>query len=237
MNNHYLVSVIIPVYNGERYLAEAIESVLVQTQKPDEIIVVDGESQDNTEKVARSYRQVYYICDSTRGLANARNRGIDVCQGEFIAFLDHDDRWTPNKLKVQVEHLINNPKIQYVNALVKLFLEPGCALRIGYTEKSLNRAMVGRTPGTLVARKSVFDRIGRFSPDFVIGCDVEWFTRAKDNNIPMAIIPKVLLYKRLHNNNLSGSVHVNRQELFKILKKSIGYQRKMTQALSEKGEF
>ena len=185
-----LVSVIIPVYNGEKYLAEAIESVLAQTQKPNEMIVVDGESQDNTEKVARSYRQVHYIRGRGCGLANARNMGIDVCQGELIAFLDQDDRWTPNKLKVQVDHLINNPKIQYVNALIKLFLEPGCTLRLGYTKKSLNRAKVGRIPGTLVARKSLFERIGRFSADFVIGCDVEWFTRAKDSNIPMAIILK-----------------------------------------------
>ena len=223
-----MVSVIIPVYNGERYLAEAIESVLAQTQKPNEMIVVDSESQDNTEKIARSYRQVHYIRDGGRGLANARNMGIDVCRGELIAFLDYDDRWAPNKLKVQVEHLINNPKIQYVNALVKLFLEPGCTLRLGYTKKSLNRAKVGRTPGTLVARKSLFDRIGRFSADFVIGCDVEWFTRAKDNNIPMAIIPEVLLYKRLHNTNLSGNVQVNRQELFKIVKQSIVHHSKVT---------
>ena len=223
-----MVSVIIPVYNGERYLAEAIESVLAQTQKPNEMIVVDSESQDNTEKIARSYRQVHYIRDGGRGLANARNMGIDVCRGELIAFLDHDDRWAPNKLKVQVDHLINNPKIQYVNALVKLFLEPGCTLRLGYTKKSLNRVMVGRTPGTLVVRKSLFDRIGRFSTDFVIGCDVEWFTRAKDNNIPMAIIPEVLLYKRLHNTNLSGNVQVNRQELFKIVRQSIVRYRKMT---------
>ncbi len=228
MENSLMVSVIIPVYNGERYLAEAIESVLVQTQKPNEIIVVDSESQDNTEKIARSYRQVHYIRDGGRGLANARNMGIDICRGELIAFLDYDDRWAPNKLKVQVEHLINNPKIQYVNALVKLFLEPGCTLRLGYTKKSLNRAKVGRTPGTLVARKSLFDRIGRFSSDFVIGCDVEWFVRAKDNNIPMAIIPKVLLYKRLHNTNLSGNVQVNRQELFTIVKQSIVHQRTMT---------
>ncbi|HDY88685.1 MAG TPA: glycosyltransferase [bacterium] len=223
-----LVSVIITVYNGERYLAEAIESVLAQTQKPNEIIVVDGESQDNTEKIARSYRQVHFIRESVRGLANARNMGINVCQGELIAFLDHDDRWTPNKLKVQIDYLINNPKIQYVNALVKIFLEPGCTLRLGYTRKSLNRAMIGRTPGTLIARKSLFDRIGGFSADFVIGCDVEWFTRAKDNNIPMTVIPEVLLYKRLHNTNLSGNVQVNRQELFTIVKQSIMHHRKVT---------
>ncbi len=229
-----LVSVIITVYNGERYLAEAIESVLAQTQKPDEIIVVDGESQDNTEKIAKSYRQVHYIRDNKRGLANARNMGIDVCEGELIAFLDHDDRWTPNKLKVQIGYLINNPKVQYVNALVKLFLELGYTLRPGYTRELLNRAMIGRTPGTLVARKSLFDQIGRFSTDFDIGCDVEWFTRAKDNNIPMAVIPEVLLNKRLHNTNLSGNVQVNRQELFKIARRSIRHHRKMTQAKSGK---
>jgi glycosyltransferase involved in cell wall biosynthesis len=228
MENSLMVSVIIPVYNGEKYLAEAIESVLSQTQKPYEIIIVDSKSQDNTEKIARSYHQIHYIRKSGQGLANARNMGIDVSRGDLVAFLDHDDLWTSNKLEVQVGHLINNPKIQYVNALVKLFLEPGCTLRHGYTRESLSRVMVGRTPGTLVARKPLFDRIGGFSADFVIGCDVEWFTRAKDNNIPMTVIPEVLLYKRLHNTNLSGNVQVNRQELFTIVKQSIMHHRKVT---------
>lgn len=219
--NKFSISVIIVVQNGERYLAEAIESVLTQTYQPNEIIVVGGESTDNTEKVAKSYEQVRYIRQIDRGLANARNIGIDAAQGELIAFLDHDDRWTPKKLSTQVDYFIKNPEIQYTNARVKLFLEPGCSLRSGFPKELLEEEQLGRTPGTLVARKSLFNLIGKFNPGFTIGCDVEWFTRAKDYNIFMAFIPEVLLYKRIHNTNLSGNVQVNRRELLTIVKQSL----------------
>lgn len=219
--NKLSISVIIVVQNGERYLAEAIESVLAQTYQPDEIIIVDGKSTDNTERIAKSYQQVRYMCQVGRGLANARNTGIDSAHGELIAFLDHDDLWIPKKLSMQVNYFIKNPETQYTNTRVKLFLEPECSLRPGFPKKLLEEEHLGRTPGTLVARKSLFNLIGSFNPEFTIGCDVEWFTRAKDYNISMAFIPEVLLYKRIHNTNLSGNVQVNRRELLIIVKQSL----------------
>ncbi|MEH2009601.1 glycosyltransferase family A protein [Nostoc sp.] len=223
-----IISVIIVVKNGERYLSKAIESVINQTYPPDEILVVNGDSTDSTAQIAKSYKNVRYLHQQGKGLANARNTGIHNARGELIAFLDHDDYWTLDKLEVQINHFINSPDIQYSYANVKLFLEPGCELRSGFRQQQFEEEQVGRTPGTLVVRKSLFDQIGKFNPSFAIGCDVDWFTRTKDYNIKAVFLPQVLLYKRVHDYNLSKNVKTNKEELLKVIKQSLERQRQLT---------
>lgn len=225
MKNKPLISVIIPVYNGERYLAEAIESVLVQTYRPIEIIVVDDGSTDNSAGIAQSHKEINYIYQSNQGVSVARNAGIASAQGEFIAFLDADDRWTPDKLSVQMNYLLNHPEIQYAIARVKFFLEPGHPIPPGLRKELLENDHVGRIPSTLVVRKSLFDVIGKFKPDLTTAEDVDWFTRANDKNVPMVIVSKTLLYKRIHNTNLSLNALVNNQNLLKALRHSIDRRR------------
>lgn len=219
------ISVVIVVKNGEKYLKEAIDSVFAQSYQANEIIVIDGESTDKTSDIAKSYGNVRYIAQKGKGLANARNTGIDKAKGDLIAFLDHDDRWCDNKLSIQVNQFINDPKIEYSYGQVELFLESGCQLRQGFREKLLQEAQKGRTPGTLMVRKSLFEKIGKFNEEFTIGCDVDWFTRAKDCHIPYIFIAQTLLYKRIHNGNLSNNVEINRRELLTIVKQSIHRQR------------
>lgn len=219
------ITTVIVVQNGEKYLREAIESICQQSYQTDEIILVDGESIDKTLEIAQSYPNISYVRQSGKGLANARNTGIEAAQGDLIAFLDHDDRWVPDKLKIQINHFLSNPEVQYSYGKVQLFLESGCELRPGFREQLLAEAQHGRTPGTLIARKSLFRQIGKFNPEFTIGCDVEWFTRVKDYQIPAAFIPEVLLYKRLHHANLSNNVARNRQELLAIVQQSLQRQR------------
>ncbi len=220
-----LVSIILPVYNGERYVSQAIDSVLSQTYLPTELIVVDDGSVDSSALIARSYKEVLFLRQRNQGVAAARNSGITAAHGTFIAFIDQDDLWTPNKLNVQVHYLLKNPGVQYVNAWVKLFAEPGHNLRSRYSEDFMGRAHMARTPGTLVARKSLFDCIGMFHPGFRIACDVEWFVRLKEQSTPASVIPEVLLYKRIHDNNLSSDVRTNRREVFSILRETLTQQR------------
>jgi len=204
-----LVSVIVAVLNDERYMRSALNSICKQNYYPFEIIVIDGQSVDHTAVIAQSFKSVKCISQEKRGLAHGRNRGIEAAQGELIAFLDSDDIWATNKLDIQVDYLLRNPEIQYVNAWVKFFVEPGSPLRFGHTKKFLSQARIGPTPGTLVARKSVFNFTGMFNADFSIACDLEWFKRVKDRDIPMFIIPEVLLYKRIHDRNLSSDAKKN----------------------------
>ena len=106
------VSAVIPAYNAGKYVGRAIESVLAQTHKADEIIVVnDGSSDDTAEVVERFGGAVRFIRQENAGASVARNTGIEAATSEWIAFLDADDEWLPNKLKLQTEHLERNPKL------------------------------------------------------------------------------------------------------------------------------
>ena len=221
------VSVIIVVKNGERYLSTAIESAIAQTYPIKEIIVIDGQSSDNTRKIARSFSQVRYIWQNNLGLANARNLGIEVAEGELIAFLDYDDLWQSNKLQRQVDYFIKEPALKYTIALVKSFLESGCSLRPEFKKQDFEQIKIGYTPSSLVVKKSLFNEIGFFNPDFAIGCDSEWFSRAKDCQISMKIIPEVLQYKRIHNLNLSANIKNYRAEMLTIIKQSLKRKREL----------
>jgi glycosyltransferase involved in cell wall biosynthesis len=220
-----LVSVIIPVYNGERYLVEAIESVLSQDYRPLELIVVDDGSTDKTAEIARSYGSVKFIQQGNLGAAAARNTGLKAASGAFIAFLDADDLWAANKLCRQMNHLLQNPQIDYTIVNVEHFVEPGMEAPQWMTEELLYGKHSGYLLGALVARKSVFDRIGGFDTTLITSDDADWWFRAEDANIPMALIPETLLYRRVHKTNLSYDTGTTQAELLKVIRSSISRKR------------
>lgn len=228
--NECLVSVIIPVYNGDRHLAEAIESVLAQTYRPIEIIVVDDGSTDNTANIARSYQQVRYIYQKNQGNGTAKNTGISVAQGELIAFLDVDDLWTSNKLNLQVNYLLQYPHIDATICQMRNILESGNDWPSWLKKEHIDADVAGYIPSALVVRKTVFEKIGNFDPTYRRTNDADWFFRAKDGGIVIAVIPEVLLYKRIHNSNLSHQTKEMNSELMGILRSSI--ERKRNQKLS-----
>ncbi|NBC67172.1 MAG: glycosyltransferase [Bacteroidetes bacterium] len=223
------ISVIIVVKNGEKYLSDAIESVLNQTYLPSEILVVDGDSADRTAEIAQSFEEVTYIKQQNEGLAAARNTGINNAVGEWIAFLDHDDLWVSNKLELQVKRFEEMNDLQYCYGLVQLFVEEGVQLRNGFDESHFKEQLKGRTPGTLMARKKLFDEIGGFDTAYSIACDVDWFTRAADYKINGAFLEETLLHKRVHASNLSSKVETNRREIFRVIKNSINRQQNSAQ--------
>ncbi|MCB0209232.1 MAG: glycosyltransferase [Anaerolineae bacterium] len=221
MNNKPLVSVIIIVKNGERFLRQAIDSVLAQNYTLREIIVVDGQSEDKTAEIAQSFEQVSYIRQTNKGVADAYNLGIEVATGDLIAFLSHDDLWLPHKLNRQVDQMQRQPHIQYTVTKIKFFLEPGCAIPAGFKPELLEGGHVGRIMETLVARKSLFNWVGKFDDAYSIANDVDWYARVKDQNIPMAVIPEVLVHKRIHDKNTAADAQANNQQLLQILRRSL----------------
>ncbi len=228
-NQYPLVSAIIPVYNGECYLAEAIASVLKQTYQPVEVIVVDDGSTDNSADIARSFPEVRYIYQPNQGVAVARNTGIAAASGEFIAFLDQDDLWTPNKLSLQVNYLLENPDIGYTLANMRAFLEPGIEWPSWATKDYLSQETPAYIVGSLVVRKSVLDKIGDFASHYKFGNDSDWFFRIRDADIPLTILPEVLLHKRIHSNNESHKVKAMTADLLQVVRASI--QRKRNQSV------
>ena len=222
---HPLVSVIIPVYNGGRYLRAALESVFAQTYRPFEVIVVDDGSVDDSGVIAQSFPDVRYIHQANQGVAAARNNGIDAARGEFFAFLDQDDLWTPEKLKLQMDHLLSHPDLGYTLTQQQFFLEPGATLPAWFRKELLSTVHTGWVLGTLVVRRTAFEKVGNFATGYSAANDSDWFFRAKAAGIPMAVVPELLLLKRIHEANDSGRAKEVLSELLKVVKSSLDRQR------------
>jgi glycosyltransferase involved in cell wall biosynthesis len=220
-----LVSVIIPVYNGARYLRAALESVFAQTYRNFEVIVVDDGSVDDSGVIAQSFPEVRYIHQTNQGVAAARNHAIEVARGEYFAFLDQDDLWTADKLKLQIEYLLNHPEVGYTLTQQKFFLEPGATLPAWFRKELLDSVHTGWVLGTLVVRRTVFETVGIFATDYSAANDSDWFFRAKAAAIPMAVVPELLLLKRIHEANDSARAKEILAELLKVVRTSLDQKR------------
>ena len=184
-----LVSVVVPTYNAGRYVGEAIESVLRQTYKNFELIVIDDGSTDNTEEVVKRYgKQVRYIKQKNSGIAEARNRGIHAARGELISFLDADDVFLKHKLERQVRYMSDHPDCAMVygnysmmdedGTLIHedMFAHMGVSCRSGMVLKELLlRCFIWTC--TVVVKEEVFQKLGFFDSKFVSGQDYDMWMR------------------------------------------------------------
>jgi glycosyltransferase involved in cell wall biosynthesis len=223
VTDHPLVSVIMPVRNGVRFIGEALQSVITQDYRPIEVIVIDAASTDGTrEAVLRLAPQGVRLVDQQeRGIATAWNQGIGAARGEFLAFISSDDRWLAGKLARQVEVMRADPTLKYTIAHFRYFLQPDCAIPATFNRALLGQSLVGRIMETLVARRDVFDLVGTFDPGFRTAEDVDWYARAKDAGVPMRVLDDVFLEKRIHDDNLSTSGVQNTPHLMEALRRSI----------------
>lgn len=233
-----LVSVIVPVYNGEQYLSEALQSIVAQSYTKIEIIIVDDGSTDNSAKIAQSFSDARYYYQENQGPGKARNFGIVQSRGELIAFLDQDDLWTPNKLAVQVAFMLENPQIDYVFALQKIFFDnhnklPPAVLKLWEKEKIYQHAHAAYLPSSLMTRAAVFKKAGLFDELLINTSDFDWFFRAKDLGIKSCVIPEVLLHKRFHGHNSCYQVQLSRSELLKVIRRSVHRRKGLVKAEAE----
>ncbi|HXJ83057.1 MAG TPA: glycosyltransferase family A protein [Candidatus Methylomirabilis sp.] len=211
-------SVIIPVYNGERYLEAAIASVLAQTVPAGEILVVDDGSTDRSAEVARSFGpRVRCAVEPHRGLPGTLNRGVDLAGGSYLAFLDADDLWTADKLERQTEALAANPRLDAVFAHVEQFLSPELDSRASALP-ALRETGPGYLAGTMLIRTEAFRRVGPFDLRWQIGNFGEWYLRARDAGIEHLMLPQVLLHRRLHRDNMGIRERASRGDYARILK-------------------
>ena len=225
MTDGALVSVVMATRNAERFLPAALDSVAAQTHSPVELIVVDKASEDRSVEIARSYG-ARCVQQRGTGYAGAWNEGIEIASGELIAILDSDDLWVPGKLEAQVKMLAADPDLDYAVGYVRFFLEPGHELPRSFRPELLGVDREAPMPGTLMARREVFERIGPFRTDFSIANDVDWFARLKDSELRGTVVPDALIHKRVHDANLSlfEAQDMNR-EILGLLRESIARQR------------
>ncbi len=220
-----LVSVVLAVRNGERFLAEAIRSVLAQDYPHYELIVVDGHSTDGTGQIAQSFSGVRFLPQQGHGLPAGMNFGIAQARGDWVAMLDHDDLWAPEKLRTQVRFMLQRPELQFTMSHARFFLEPGCEWPASYNPEWFKKPQIGSILSSFLARKSVFDQVGLFDVRMKCAGDMDWFSRAKDKQIPMAYLNEALVLKRVHESNFTHQVQLNNVELLQIIKRTLDRKR------------
>ena len=224
-----LISCIVPVFNGERYLKEALDSIRAQTYRPLEIIVADDGSTDGTAAVVAGYGgQIRYLAQSNAGTAAARNLGLGAARGEFVAFLDADDLWHPEKLARQMARFQARPDLDLCVTYVRNFWTPELieeARRYKHHPR-LAQALPGYITSALLAPGALFDSVGKFNTALQHADDAEWFLRAAENGAVMELLPDVLVHRRLHLANLSRRLAgANRDEYVRLIKASLNRRR------------
>jgi glycosyltransferase involved in cell wall biosynthesis len=221
-----LISVIIPVYNGEKYLAEAVETVLAQTYRPIEVIIVDDGSTDGSRKIAQCFgRPVCYSFKSHQGLGAARNHGITMARGGFCAFLDADDLWVENKLTRQIAVFGDKPHIDMVFGYAKLFHSPELSEQLKARLDGAGQTMPGLHAGTLLIKRESFFRAGLFETGWRLGEFIDWYLKAIEKGLKGYTLPEVVMQRRLHGGNMTIRERPAMLEYVRVLKASLDRRR------------
>ena len=224
-----LVSVIIPVYNGEKYIAETIQSVLVQTHKLWELIIVDDGSTDGLKKIVEKYQNVdlrikYYYCEN-RGVSSARNFGIKVSKGDLIAFLDADDIWLPENLAIKIEKIGNNSYgLVHSDAFILRNGEESNQEKLTGMEGWLlddmllceNTQIPG--PSSVLIKRKVIEQVGLFDEKMSTTADKDFFIRVAAK-FEIGRINRCTWYYRIHENNMHKDIGLMERDTIYLYKK------------------
>jgi hypothetical protein len=203
-----LVSIVIPCYNQGRYLGDAIASACRQSQRDVEVLVVDDGSTDDTAQVAAAHPVVTYVRQENAGTAAARNHGLRASRGEFVVFLDADDRLLPDAVAIGATYLSDHPDAAFVTGHVRLIDEAGTPGVVpdqdhgpaGYA--ALLRWNYIWTPGVVTYRRSAVEAAGGFDPSAGGSADFELNVRLA-RRLPIACHHQVVVEYRQHGANMT----------------------------------
>jgi glycosyltransferase involved in cell wall biosynthesis len=217
------VSVIIPVFNGERFLAEALASIWAQDYAPLDVLIIDDGSTDASAEVAagvcRERAEPRLLRQHARGgPAAARNAGLGQAGGELITFLDADDLMTPGRLHFQVDYLASHPEADVVVGTETIQVSPGIELPewLGWHRDGRPRYC----QMSMMVRRAIFDGVGLFDESFRLSSDIEWRYRADTGGVRTALVDRVLLVRRIHGGNLTYATAEMRHAMRRALLKS-----------------
>ena len=204
------ISVIIPVFNGEKFLARIIHSVQQQNYSPLEIIVVDDGSTDSTADILRTFdSEIQVIVQENQGPAAARNAGMQHASGEIYTFLDVDDEWASDTLKSMIQFLLDDPAAEIVQGLIQEEnidwsqsqpIEKMVDAKLNFSRQIVYRFV---NLGSSIYRKSVFERVGLLDESLMYGEDTDWFTRAWEHRVRKLEVEKIFLRYRKHGGNMT----------------------------------
>ncbi len=203
MGNKPLVSIITATLNAENFLRDALLSIQNQSYSNYEILIVDGGSTDGTKAIALSFPKVRLVEQKGKGLFTAWNEGIEAAKGDFIAFLDSDDRWEADALNHHMKELLANASILGSVGRLNFFLEKDQTPPAEFKMLLLKESHLAYMPGCFVGRKEIFKKIGLFETQWKIASDIVWFAHVKDLKEEIVLLKDVVLNKRVHNKNIS----------------------------------
>lgn len=228
------ISVVMPVYNGGQHLAAALESILGQVPSPNEILVVDDGSTDNSATIARSFGSpVRVLTQANLGPAAARNLGVAHATGDLLAFLDADDLWLPDKLARQLHVLQDDPTCEAVLGGMENFISPELdEYQHQMLARSANQSGTHHV-GTLLIRRAGFQRIGPFDERWRHGEFIEWWARARQLYLSYVALPDLVLRRRLHAHNLTRREQDGRREYLGMLRELIAQRRALAKQAEE----
>lgn len=195
------VSIIAAAYNGERFLKESLESAFAQDFDSYEVVFVDDGSNDRTAEIAQSF-PVRYLYQPNQGLPSARNAGLAVASGEVVAFLDDDDVLPPTKLSAQVRYLDERPEIGCVLGRVEWLFEEGVE-PLEMARDPIFGDAGGIQLVTAMIRRDVLDGLSGFDASYRYAEDRDLFIRMREHGVEIAVLPEVVLHKRLHGSNMT----------------------------------
>lgn len=248
-----LISITIPVYNRAAYIQEAIESIVRQRYAPLEIWAVDDGSTDaGAEIIARLAKQLaeqnppislHYHYQENQGPAAARNWGIQSATGAFLAFLDADDRWPTGVLHRHMAYLQAHPQTDAVQGMTQPFRANHHDEQASHTSNPFEARGEYEEPteelGELtwspkmdsgLFRRAVFDRVGLMDESLRIAEDLDWFLRARECGVEIALLPDVAIEYRRHALNVTNRASATEKAKFQVLQASIRRKRQAAQS-------
>ncbi len=220
------VSVVVPAYNASRFLADAVGSVRMQTVPAAELIVVDDGSSDRTAETA-SALGARVLTIPHAGVSVARNTGVAASSGEFIAFLDADDMWSPEKLERQLQLAAANPGAGVVMARQGYLFEG--EIPAWFRGPRDGNSEPGYQPSNWLVRRSTWERVGGFSEGVTHSEDTDWLARASDLGVRVVMVDEPLTIHRIHDQNASGLAADVRAGVLQALRSSVQRKRVLGQ--------
>ncbi|WP_345371223.1 glycosyltransferase family A protein [Algivirga pacifica] len=225
MDKSLSISVIIPAFNADKYLYEAIQSIKKQTSPIGEIILVDDGSTDTTATIIHSqFPEVVYVKQENTGPAAARNKGLQIAKGPLIAFLDADDQWLPSKTALQLNAFQEDPSLEIVSGMTTYQFMPESMYR-----KELYRSAEKKTfhilLSSVIVKKSVFEKTGLLDETLQLSEDQDWFMKVRELGIKTHIIDEVVLQYRIHEKGITANKGTKSLGILQALKKSLDRRR------------
>lgn len=196
------ISVIIPLLNMRAFIQDALDSISRQEVQVQEIIVIDDGSSDGSFEFLQKKKNIHLLKGQGKGPGAARNMGLERSTGDVITFLDADDLWPKEKLKVQLERLESDPRVEMVSGQI-VYFESLDSNQLAPLPDNKTKKIYFYQLGAGVYRREVFNQIGYFDESLTYGEDLDFFFRMQEEEVPFCFLPIEALYYRQHVSSMT----------------------------------